>query len=639
MRVDLKKFIFIGPLKVKETFFKEAQKVGVIDFAEKRKSGFSHSEELEAIVSAIKVLRKQPPVEQLEDVNPSKAKRFVHKLNALWEKLEADRQRLIDLQNNWHEVHSFGYFPPEKIEAIERDGKMHVQFFSGRIGISKEQLPQEGFIQISTGEELAHYISIAKERRVLPKMVEVQIDKPLSELEAEIEEVKDHIHEREEELKAYLPYNDAFHELLLEQSNLDSLAEANLRVESGLDGQLFMATGWVPVDDIDEIKPLCKKSKVFFDEVLIGKGERIPTCLKNSGFHRVGEDLVHIYDTPSPEDKDPSLWVVGFFALFFAIIINDAGYGTIFLLMSLYFWFKFPNLKGLKRRFLTLVTTLSIGCIVWGVLSNSYFGIDLSLDNPLRKVSVVNWLVEQKAAYHLNLKDDVYSDWVEKYPQVEQATSGKEFLAEAVEVKNGKESYIVVNKFSGYILLELALLIGVLHVCVGMARYLRSNWAMGGWILFIIGAYLYVPVHLNYTSIVQFGFGMSRDFAQLLGIELMIVGLSIALILSVVQHRLLGLLEIATVIQILGDILSYLRLYALGLAGGIMAATINEMADALPLVVSVILIAFAHIFNMGLAIMGGVIHGLRLNFLEWYHYCFEGGGKQFQPLRIKTKDE
>jgi V/A-type H+-transporting ATPase subunit I len=119
----------------------------------------------------------------------------------------------------------------------------------------------------------------------------------------------------------------------------------------------------------------------------------------------------------------------------------------------------------------------------------------------------------------------------------------------------------------------------------------------------------------------------------------MIVGLSIALILSVVQHRLLGLLEIATVIQILGDILSYLRLYALGLAGGIMAATINEMADALPLVVSVILIAFAHIFNMGLAIMGGVIHGLRLNFLEWYHYCFEGGGKQFQPLRIKTKDE
>jgi len=102
----------------------------------------------------------------------------------------------------------------------------------------------------------------------------------------------------------------------------------------------------------------------------------------------------------------------------------------------------------------------------------------------------------------------------------------------------------------------------------------------------------------------------------------------------VLKNKWLGLLEIMNSIQVFADILSYLRLYALGLAGAIVAATINEMAAKMPVVIAFVVILMAHGINMILGIMSGVIHGLRLNFLEWYHYSFEGGGKAFKPLRL-----
>ena len=89
-------------------------------------------------------------------------------------------------------------------------------------------------------------------------------------------------------------------------------------------------------------------------------------------------------------------------------------------------------------------------------------------------------------------------------------------------------------------------------------------------------------------------------------------------------------------VSVFADILSYLRLYALGLAGGIVAGMANELSDKFPFVIAAIIIVLSHGVNILLSIMGGVIHGLRLNFLEWYHYSFEGGGRPFSPLSLET---
>ncbi|MBI3900851.1 MAG: V-type ATP synthase subunit I, partial [Chlamydiia bacterium] len=92
------------------------------------------------------------------------------------------------------------------------------------------------------------------------------------------------------------------------------------------------------------------------------------------------------------------------------------------------------------------------------------------------------------------------------------------------------------------------------------------------------------------------------------------------------------------VIQVFADVMSYLRIYALSLAGMIMAATFNRIAASAPFFLGILVILAGHALNLVLALMGGVIHGLRLNFIEWYHYSFEGGGRKFNPLSLLKID-
>jgi V/A-type H+-transporting ATPase subunit I len=154
----------------------------------------------------------------------------------------------------------------------------------------------------------------------------------------------------------------------------------------------------------------------------------------------------------------------------------------------------------------------------------------------------------------------------------------------------------------------------------------------------MIGGYLFIPSILNATTILEFMGVISKPVAAALGQQCLYGGLSFALVSAVIQHRLKGLGEIANMVQVFADVLSYLRLYALSLAGAIMASTFNQEGSALGLFVGFIVILAGHVVNMQLALMGGVIHGLRLNFLEWYHYCFDGGGRLFKPLKkLKLK--
>ncbi len=153
-----------------------------------------------------------------------------------------------------------------------------------------------------------------------------------------------------------------------------------------------------------------------------------------------------------------------------------------------------------------------------------------------------------------------------------------------------------------------------------------------------LSSYLYFPFYLQVPSLLNFVGGVDLAQGGAVGFQMMFIGIGIAWVLSIIKHGWVGLFEVVTLIQVFADTLSYLRLYALGLAGAIVASTINEIASGLPLILGILLILCYHFVNVVLSIMSGIIHGLRLNFLEWYHYSFEGGGKQFQPLRLLKKD-
>lgn len=636
MRYDVKKFLFVGVEKEKAAFFKQAQEAGIINFIDTKPVRSKEvSEEVNTIGKAIAILRGLPVVEQEETSEYSIANGLAEKIVGMKSSLDRlyEEERTTKLEMSRVEV--FGDFSLEDIAYIEKQGRRIVQFYCAKQGFAEKNEVPENVVYVASDHGLDYFIGFNKERTQYPKMIEMEISRPWGEVYERHREIEKEIHALEQRLKGYAKYNLLLHHAFIHELNEFHLKEAKEFVDYPIDNEdLFVVQGWVPVHKIEALHQLVKKMNVYVEEIAADPHDVVPTYLENNGAARVGEDLVHIYDTPSTTDKDPSLWVLIFFALFFSMIIGDGGYGLVLLLIALYIRYKHSGLKSYKKRALDLLTILGFSCLAWGFLTTSFFGITIAPDNPIRKVSVMTWLVEKKAAYHMEHKDAVYQEWVKKYPEAASAKTPQEFLMDTASVNaRGEKSYEAYSKFADNIMMELALLVGVIHIIFSMSRHISRNWSHLGWILLIIGAYLYAPYFLGAASIPNFVFGLDPQEAAANGLYMIYGGMAIAVVIAIYHHKWLGLLEASVVIQIFGDILSYMRLYALGLSGALLTATMIDLAASVPFFFGVLILLFGHVVNIVLGIMGGVIHGLRLNFLEWYHYSFEGGGRMFNPLR------
>lgn len=636
MRYDVKKFLFVGVEEDRLAFFKRAQEAGIIHFINAQRAQVKEApESVQKIAKAIKILRGLPPTEQEETEEYEIASGLANKIVALKEQHDklAEEERIIRLELS--RVEAFGDFSQDDIAYVEKEGKRKVQFYVAKQGRAElADLPDE-VVHVSSAHALDYFIGINKEQKQYPKMVEMIIDRPWGQLKRREKEIHKEQHDCEGHLKGYAKYNRFLHHALIYSLNDHHLEEASNFVQFPLEsGMLFAIEGWVPDHKSDELAHLVKEMNVHVEEIAQDPNEVSPTYLENEGAARIGEDVMRIYDTPSNTDKDPSLWILVFFSLFFAMIIGDGGYGLVLLLVALYIRSKSSKVTRVGRRFFNLVAILCFSIIAWGVLTTSFFGITIPPDSPLRKVSVMSWLVEKKVEYIVKHKDASYQEWVKKFPQLAKVSDPTEFLMTAqTKSANGLVTYDVYNKFADNIMMELALFVGVLHIIFSMLRYIGRNPQNIGWVIFLIGAYLYTPHFLDATSFLNFAFGVNREAAAKNALYLIYGGVALAVVIAIFKHKLLGLLEASVVIQIFGDVLSYLRLYALGLAGSLMTSTMNELAASVPLVFGILILLLGHVVNIALGIMGGVIHGLRLNFLEWYHYSFEGGGKNFNPLR------
>lgn len=580
MRIDVKKFLFVGHDEDKAAFFEEAQKIGVIQFKEGTKGGLSP--DVQVYTDAIKVLRGEPLLDQKEEGSSYDIAREIVSLKHKIDKFE-EEIRIAKLE--YERIVIYGNFSLEDIAYFKKKG-VFLQFFTAK----KRANPDLIYIDSSHG--LDYFIAINRAPTTYPGMIEIQIEENLDDLRARLKNLESQRDQIEKKLKGMAAYNHLLHANLIDALNKAHLNEAKNEALYPIKEPLFYATGWVPEDKVAWLTKL----PVFSEEIAIEKTDVVPTYLENENIARIGEDVIGIYDTPSNQDKDPSLWVLFGFIVFFSMIIGDGGYGSVYFGLTLYLRYKYPLLKGLKKRILNLATYLSIGCMIWGILTSSFFGISVSPESPVRNFSFTHYLAKEKAAY----------------------------LNKAL-----------TPELTDQILLELALLIGVVHLILGLLRYLKKNPGNIGWIAFLVGSYLYFPVFLGAPSILNYLFGIPFEAGGVVGLYLIGLGITSAIGISIYRNGLIGLAEVMTVIQVFADVLSYLRLYALGLSGSILSSTINSMASHMPFVIAVILIVFGHIINMLLGIMGGVIHGLRLNFLEWYHYSFEGGGRKFKPLEIK----
>lgn len=632
MRIDVKKFLFVGLMEEKDLFFAKAQEVGLVHFIQPSQIK-EIPQEIQDITLAIKVLRGLPVTEQVELENYSEAANITAEILKIKHTLDklGEEQRIFQLEAA--RIAVYGDFSLDDIAYIEKYGYRKIQFFFAKQkAVNLNALPPNLF-WVGTSYGLDYFVSINPEPVSYDKLIEMHILHSLSHVRQKLQLLQDEITLQEQKLKTYAKYNTFLHHALVYKLNKYNLRFAQKSVKTVLNDALFAVEGWVPADKTTPVQKLVKEMDVDMQEIAIEPKDAIPTYLENDGVRRVGEDLVHIYDTPSHRDKDPSIWVLSFFALFFAMIIGDAGYGVIFLMIAGFLYYKFPRMTSMARRMVKLLAILGGACLIWGIAIHSWFGIEFSPDSSVSKFSMLHWISENKAAYHIAHKDETYKEIIKSNPQLENVSDPHEFLLKATKEKGGHIVHEVENRFNDNFLLEAAILLGIIHLTLSFLRYIRRNWAGIGWIIFIWGAYFYFPSYLQTTSLMNYVFGLDAVSLATNGWYMMWGGLALAVGINVAMHGIYGALDLMHVIQIFADVLSYLRIYALGLAGAIVSGILLQIASSSIIFLGILLLIIGHMINIALSVMSGVIHGLRLNFIEWYHYSFEGGGKMFNPLR------
>lgn len=636
MIIDVKKYLLFGTTEDLSDFFERAQHQGYIEFIHPSgKRPLELTPDIQALVSALKILRKLPPKAPYEGGGPSifaveTAQRVISLKNEI-ERL-AEETRILEAEIV--RVAPFGDFSIDEIDFIEREGKRKIRFFCMKSAKSHKTSFSSDVIYIDTVYDLDYFIIINKEQTHYPDMIEMRIDRSAPELQTHLTFVKESLRLLEAELKGLAGHSEFLHKILIEKLNDYHLAAAKKEVHHLLGGQtLFSIEAWIPANKVLPVFGMLDGMAIHAEEIEVEEKDRKPTYMENKGIPRLGEDLVHVYDTPANTDKDPSGWVFWSFMLFFAIIIADGGYGFIFLALSLFGLYKFPKLKGTGKRLLKLGVALSISCIIWGVATSAYFGLEFSPDSTSAKYSLIGYLAKKKMAYHISHEDDVYTHFIKEFPQLAPVKDPQEFLEKAVGKKGDKIAYVAYDEFRDNILLEFSLLIGVIHISLSLLRYLKRHIANLGWITFLIGGYLFFPSILHCTSLLNFLGIIDKQTATAVGLELIYAGIGGAVLLAFIQKKWKGFSEIASVVQVFADVLSYIRLYALALASSILAFTFNDLGSGAGMIMGALVILFGHAVTITLAIMAGVIHGLRLNFIEWYHYSFEGGGRLFNPLR------
>ncbi len=642
MITEVKKYLILGTEEDLDLFYQRAQQEGFIEFISSSRKSKEMPEKIQLLVKALKILKKLPFHKVCEgEWDQQEIFNLAEKVINFTVNIEKKQEEERVLEAEIARISPLGDFSLEEIHYIEKEGRCKVQFFCAKAEKVKTLLEKEGVFHVGTFFDLEYFMSVAPTLITFPGIIEMRIDSSLSDLKDQRSCLVDFIYSMKLELKHLAGYLEYFKEMLTEELNEYHLKSAKEDASFPMMGtSLFSAEAWIPCSKISKMFSLLSGLSVHCEQIQIEKKDSLPTVMENTGAQRLGEDLVRMFDIPSVRDKDPSGWVFWFFALFFAMIIADAGYGLLYLALAAFLKWKLPTFRGAGKRLFRIFVSLSVCIIVWGVLTGSYFGLSISPHSFLGKISPMQKLVEQKASYHLMQKDSVYKEWTLSIPKIAEVKTGEEFVAEGIQNTTLGIKHVVYESFSDSILLEFSLVLGIIHLMISLLRYGGRNWANFGWVVFLVGGYLFFPPMLQMTSMANFLNLIHPPLASAVGKQLLYLGIGGAIALALIQKKWRGFQEIPKIIEIFSDVLSYLRLYALALASTVLAETFNGMGELVGLVGGFFVIIIGHGINISLSTMSGVIHGLRLNFIEWYHYSFEGGGRLFKPLMLlKSKDD
>jgi len=381
---------------------------------------------------------------------------------------------------------------------------------------------------------------------------------------------------------------------------------------------LSFLIGYVPEEDLEKVRIAAKENNwglSAFDPAI--EDEKVPTKLKNSKFVNLLNPVTGFLGLlPGYREADISRWFLIFFTIFFGMIFADAAYGSILILIALLFIFKsaFNKERRMQKKPIAqgffLLLLLGVSNATWGVLTCSWFGLELDKVPQILKDISLPLISEAKGT-----PKDV-------------ATANIQFFCFTLGLLHLTVAHL--NNFFRYIKTPRCLAdLGCISMLFGMYNLV---------LLLIVGAdYTVIPQGENFVStllcFVGAGFvfnflfsSYKTDMKQALKGSLSNV---ITLILSIVN--------------VFSDIMSYLRLWAVGLAGAAISVTVNTLVEPtigkLIMFLGIILFVFGHGLNMVLCVLSVLVHGVRLNTLEFSgHVGLNWSGKTYKPFaKIEIK--
>ncbi len=422
-------------------------------------------------------------------------------------------------------------------------------------------------------------------------------------LQAELEAAQMAYAEKQGEIRNFAVANvEDLKRLTLQVGEIIDIDRVHINTVKAADNTVMLLEGYCPTDTVEALEAMLKAEGVYYESAEPTAEDNVPIKLRNNAFIRLFEPLTGMYGMPNYNEYDPTPILGPFFLLFFAMCMGDAGYGILLILFGLAL--KFDKIKiAMFDGMGSIITALGVVTAVVGVFLGTAFGIDLY---------------------------------------------NAEFVPATLK------SIMIKGELMGFdIQMVLALIIGVFHICLAMTVkaicYTQrdgfmanlSNW---GWLLLIVGGIA--------TAVLAMMKVLSPEITQWVIIAVgAISALGIYIFNDPKRNPLInigaGLWDTYNMVTgLLGDVLSYIRLYALGLAGGMLGGAFNDIACMIlgenPNIGSwigfIVIIIFAHILNLALSALGAFVHPLRLTFVEYFkNVGYEGKGEKYAPLSRKVE--
>ena len=632
MIVPMKKVSLITLGDKKEETLKKLRKLGIVHieisegFGEKLNQ---YKEQIALLEKAAFSVGKNKNAEE-KDADTKKALEIAAEIDALSEEKSVCLAEKATLNIELQRLKNWGDIDPESINDLASSG----------IEVALYEMPQkeyealdEGvktiklyankatvrFLLVNSGEQddavLSNY------RLALPKMSSAEMRQKITEITARIEEI-------EQKISYYARFSESIKKAIkaLEKEvefetyatgmNSEVLATGGERAVS-----VAYFKGYIEAEKLEKLKSAAQDNAwgLFVEEP--NADDNVPTKLRNNKFVSLIYPLTDFLGTvPGYFEYDISGWFLAFILIFFGIIFGDGGYGLLITAVAL-----IPIIKSLVSKKAVQPTFLLVGLfglstILWGTLTCTWFG--------LSPEQLPGWL----KALSIPVISNVYADKI-WYP----------FWT------NGMVGLTTSQNLQIFCFTLALIQLSVAHI-KGVVRNRKSLKLLGdvGSVLQLLGIYYLVLSLVVNAQVFSFSLVISNIPVGTGAIALIGVGFVLSFVFSnyegsVIKSILSSLTNIVSmllgVVNVFSDIVSYIRLWAVGLAGAAISATVNELAgpflgNFLFMIIAIVLLVFGHGLNMILNVLSVIVHGIRLNTLEFSsHLDMSWSGHKFKPFK------